>query len=269
MNLKRITNSIRNKHYNSPSELQNIIFSIKEYLIIPSVTMDKGSSIFRASRITNIDEVKDIKRLSYKPADKNESYGRASVPKKTMFYGIRASSYINALASGIFEICPCMKVANSSPEHHMIVLSRWTLKKSLILASLINIDGQNKSNTFNTFQAGEYSSIANMLPNGTDVKDFWRLMNGEYTKHVFVADEYMVSAYFADFIMSLNTFDGIIYESVQSTDPNLKESLCVAFSPIIADDYLEFEKADLWEFDITEEHTATSAIMTKSNIISK
>ena len=216
-----------------------------------------------------MDEVNEIRRLSYRDAKENKSYGRACIPGKSMFYGICSTSYINALASGIFEICPCMRIADPSPEHHMIVLSKWTLKKNLVLASLINIDGQNKSNAFSTFQAGEYSSIANMLPNGTEVKDFWRLMNGEFTKQVFSADEYMVSAHFADLIMSLNTFDGIVYESVQSSDPNLKESLCVALPPIIADEYLEFEKADLWEFDITEEHNATRPIMTKSNIISK
>ena len=244
MTLGEITYRIQNGLYSSVEEVENIIRSIKGHLIIPAVTMAAGVPLYRATRISNFAEVTSIDRLSYKPAHLNNTFGRASTPNHTMFYGISATNTLNALCSCLGEICPCLRDSHSKQDHYMIVLSKWILKKDFLFLAAISL-----------------------LPNRYDVIEFWRMINREFTKRVAEEKEYMVSAYFSELIMSLKRYDGIIYESVQSTDEKLKESLCVAIPPSVADNYLEYESADLYEFDFVNIATPISPSMTKKDIL--
>lgn len=270
MTIKEITNTIQNKLYSSPDELYAIFHSIKGHFIIPAVTMYAGIPLYRASLINSIDEVTDSRRLSYKPAHLNKTYGRASIPGNSMFYGITATNFQNALCSCLGETCPCLRDPNPIPEHYKVVLSKWNLKKDFVLASIADIDGNNKSAELTEYiQPDEFIALVSTLPNSQDIIDFWRLMSKEFSKRVVVERDYEISAHFTELLLSLNKYDGIIYESVQSTDEKLKESLCVAVPPTIADKYLEFDSADLWEFDFVNIQTAIVPVKTKSNILPK
>lgn len=267
MTLGEITYRIQNGLYSSAEEVEDIIRSIKGHLIVPAVTMAAGVPLYRATRISNLSEVSNINRLSYKPAHLNNTFARASTPSHTMFYGISATNRLNALCSCLMEICPCLRDSHSKQDHYMIVLSKWILKKDFILASIVDIDGNNKSDALKEFQHDEYLAAISLLPNRNEVIDFWRMINREFTKRVAKEDEYMISAYFSELIMSLKIYDGIIYESVQSTDEKLKESLCVAIPPSVVDNYLEYEYADLYEFDFVNIATPISPSITKKNIL--
>jgi hypothetical protein len=84
------------------------------------------------------------------------------------------------------------------------------------------------------------------------VVDFQRLINGEFTKQVKNEEGYWFSAIFTEWILSLrDSYDGIIYESVQSTDSKLINNHCVALKPQVADNFLKFREALLFEFDYT------------------
>ena len=48
------------------------------------MVLGKGCYIYRATPITNISDINDSKRLSYKPASLNKTYQRASTPFNTM-----------------------------------------------------------------------------------------------------------------------------------------------------------------------------------------
>lgn len=268
MTIKEITNILHNKLYSSPNELDTIFHSIKGHLVIPAITMYAGIPIYRASRINSINEVTDTRRLSYKPAHLNKTYGRASIPDKSMFYGITATNFQNALCSCLGETCPCLREPYPIPEHYKVVLSKWKPKKDFILASIADIDGNSKSNELTEFiRPNEFVALVSILPNSQDIIDFWRLMNKEFSKRVAAEQEYQISAHFTELLLSLQKYDGIIYESVQSTDEKLRESLCIAVPPTIADNYLEFDGADLWEFDFENIQTAIVPVKTKSNFI--
>ena len=268
MTIKEITKSIQNKLYSSADELESIFHSIKGHLLIPAVTMAAGVPIYRATRISSLSEISSIDRLSYKPAHLNNTFGRASTPNNTMFYSISATNSLNALCSCLGEICPCLRDTNAPKEHYMVVLSKWVLKKDFLLASIIDVDGNNKSIELKgLFSHDEYMATINRLPNRCDVVDFWRMMNREFTKRVTEEKDYMVSAFFSELIMSMNRYDGIIYESVQSSDEKLKESLCVAIPPIIVDKHLEYQSANLYEFDFVNVNVAISPRLTKKEIL--
>lgn len=76
-------------------------------------------------------------------------------------------------------------------------------------------------------------------------------MNQEFSKYILNGSEheYWVSAIFSEWLTKYMGYDGIIYESVQSTDPKLKDNHCVALLPKIADTSLKFCEALQIEFD--------------------
>lgn len=268
MTIKEITYCIQNKLFSSADELESILHSIKGHLIIPAITMAAGVPLYRATRISNLAEVTSIDRLSYKPAHLNNTFGRASTPNHTMFYGISATNTLNALCSCLGEVCPCVRDYEPPKDYYMIVLSKWVLKKDFLLATIVDVDGNNRSNELKDFFSyDEFLASISLLPNSCDVIEFWRMMNREFTKRVTEEQDYMVSACFSELIMSMNLYDGIIYESVQSTDEKLKESLCVAIPPSVVNNYLEYETADLYEFDFVNIATPISPRITKKNIL--
>ncbi len=196
MTLGEITNIIQNKKYSSSNELDTLFHSIKGHFIIPSVTMVAGIPLYRATRITDINEVTNIQRLSYKPAHLNKTYGRASIPGKTMFYGITATNNLNALCSCLGETCACMRIPNPPQEHYMFVLSKWSLKRDFLLATITDIDGKNKSDALKEFRPDVFLAIVSLLPNSEELIGFWRMMNKEFTKKVNAENEYQISAHF-------------------------------------------------------------------------
>lgn len=69
--------------------------------------------------------------------------------------------------------------------------------------------------------------------------------------------------------MSLNKYDGILYECAQSTDCKLKESLCVVIPPNIVDNCLCYESVDLYVFDFVNGNVPISLRITKKDILPK
>lgn len=88
MTLGEITNIIQNKKYSSANELEALFHSIKGHFIIPSVTMAEGNPLYRATRITDINEVTNIQRLSYKPAHLIKYMAGPASPAKRCFMGV-------------------------------------------------------------------------------------------------------------------------------------------------------------------------------------
>ena len=144
MTIKEVTYCIQNILFSSADELESIPHSIKRHLIIPTVTMAAGVLLYRATRISNLSEVSSIDRLSYKPAHLNKTYGRASTTNNTMFYGISVTNTLKAFCSCLGEICPCMRDYDAHKDHYMIVLSKWVLKNDFLLASIVDVDGNNR-----------------------------------------------------------------------------------------------------------------------------
>ena len=219
--------------------------------MIPCLIMRQGSILYRARIIENINEICDISDLSYTPSCYNKTYKRASTPNNTMFYGISGDSHTNMVCGCLGEVCDCFRVCSAPHKHYKIVIGVWETLKDFTLPQIINPDGNNKSDAFSN--SSEYLYYLTALGNDAPkICDFQRLINYEFTKQVESEEGYWISAIFTEWILSKSqTYDGIIYESVQSIDAKLTNNHCVAIKPQVADEYLQFNEALLLEFDFT------------------
>lgn len=251
MKIEEVTQLLKRGHFSSPQQIREIIFLLKDVYTVPSLIMNQGNILYRARLINDIRDIHDTSDLSYTPSKYNKYYKRASTPDNTMFYGMSGDTHENMVCGCLGEVCNCFRNANPIYQHYKIIIGIWETTRDFTLPQIINPDGLNKSEAFG--YSLEYRHLVRAFGyKSSQVMDFQRLINSEFTKQVKNEEEYWISAIFTEWILSLNdSYDGIIYESVQSTDSKLINNHCVAFKPQVADNFLKFRDALLLEFDYT------------------
>lgn len=248
MDIKEITERLSTHSYTTPEDIWNMFLSIGNFFAIPNLILRKGTILYRAREVEDVSEIVNIKNLSYAPPEYNKTYNRASTPDSTMFYAISGDSFQECIYGCLSETCECFRMSNAEHRHYNVVVGLWETKVDLILPQIINVDGINKSDAFDN--AEEFKECIRPLgKKGNDIINFWRYMNREFTKNVNHEKEYWVSAIFTKWLSQRTRRNGVIYESVQSTDPKVTNNHCVALTPNVADDYLRFKEALLYEFD--------------------
>lgn len=251
MKINEITNLLKLGQFENPAQIIKILHAIKDAYMVPSLILAKGTCLYRARIVDNVDEICNPSSLSYTPPRNNNSYKRASTPNNTMFYGISGDTHTNMVCGCLGEVCDCLRDNIGTTKHYVVAIGVWEAKRDFILPQIINPDGLNKSEAFGNIS--EYQQHLSCLgERASDVEDFQRLINHEFTKRVKREEEYWISAVFTEWVLSLNnSFDGIIYESVQSTDSKLINNHCVALKPQVADNDLLFKGGLIYEFDYT------------------
>ena len=248
MDIREITEKLSARLYTDPKDIWNLFLSIEKYFAIPNLILAKGTTLYRARNIKSVSEIKSIKDLSYTPAEFNKTYKRASTPDSTMFYAISGDSFEECIYGCLSETCECFRIPNAEHRHYNVAVGLWETTEDLTLPQIINIDGMNKSDAFGN--AEEFKEYLRLLgEKGNDIINFWRYINMEFTKNVNYEKEYWVSAIFTKWLAKRTRRDGIIYESVQSTDSKANNNHCIALTPDVADKYLRFKDALYYEFD--------------------
>lgn len=248
MNIKEVIATLLSGSYQNPDDILDVFISLEKWFSVPRLCLNKGSLIYRARIVDDISQITTSRDLSYTPAKYNKTFKRASSPNHTMFYGISGDSHTERICGCLAEVCDCFRNNNPQHKHYNVAVGVWKTTCELSLPQIINIDGINKSDAFRN--ASEYSSLLSNLGNaGYDIIEFWRFMNKEFTKLVNIEDEYWISAMFTEWLVNRLGYNGVIYESVQSTDSQLRNNHCVALRPGIADIYLQFQNAIHFEFD--------------------
>lgn len=213
-----------------------------------NLILAKGTILYRAREVNDVSEITNIKNPSYTPPEYNKTYNRASTPDNTIFYAISGNSFSQCIYGCLSETCKCFRMNNAEHRHYNVVVGLWETKKDLTLPQIINVDGINKSDAFDN--ADEFKKHLRILgEKGNDIISFWRYMNMEFTKNVNHEKEYWVSAIFTKWLAKKTGRNGVIYESVQSTDSQATNNHCIALTPNIVDNYLRFKEVLHYEFD--------------------
>ena len=254
MDIKEIKEHLSTQSYTGPKDIWKLFLSIEGYFGIPNLILAKGTTLYRATVVKNISEINNIKRLSYVPSEYNKTYKRASTPNNTMFYGISGNSQLESILGCFSEVCDCFRIPNPRYKHYNVVVGLWETTKDLVLPQIINVDGRNKSDAFDNTNEF-FDSLKIMGDRSLDIIGFWRFMNTEFTKIVDSEKGYWISAIFSEWLVKKMGNNGVIYESVQSKDPKIRNNHCVALTPQIADRYLRFKEALHYEFDFCGDDT--------------
>lgn len=248
MGIKELTYNLVNKKYETPEEIRCAFLEFNKNLLIPSLILSKGVLLYRARIIDSIEDIKDSRSLSYVPKKYNNTYKRASSPNNTMFYGISGNSHFDCIEGCLLETCDCFRNSNTQHKHYKVAIGLWETKVDLQLVQIINVDGYNKSESFNN--TNEFKDILNDISETKDeILNFWRFINNQFTKKVNNNKEYWISAQFAEWLVNDLNYAGIIYESVQSDNPKLLNNHCVALTTYTADCCLLLKEVLCYEFD--------------------
>lgn len=222
---------------------------------IPAPIRDihKGSLIYRASNLGIGEEINNVKRLSYCPAEKNKTFQRASTPKQTMFYGVvgnilENSHPINCEMLAMQESCSLFRDSPVVDGIYRVVVSKWRVLDTISLLTLMNPDTTNKSRRLNEMVQDLLAYIKKNTDKFSeeDAIAFQKFMCNQFTQSVNSDSQYKISALFT--LEVIKRIDGVIWQSSVAVDEKLNDTLCVAIKPETADTYMECEEYSLYTF---------------------
>ena len=105
----------------------------------------KSKNIERAVNNTKDEpEFNLVARISYKPAEYNQTFLRASTPNTTMFYGTVISEYFKeaekryARVTGISEISTLLRSPEILQEESRVTFGKWEVDSTISLATIID-----------------------------------------------------------------------------------------------------------------------------------
>lgn len=218
----------------SPSQIIDIITDCP-VAIVPYII--KGAYILRARRGKGF---KEQSEMTYCPTRFCTGYQRASLPGKTMFYGVISDDQNhqeNARAVCASECSTLCAEGMESIGREFFTLSYWNIKEPLKVFSLIT------DTTYPNVQDNKLLNFMrdNFLKVHKDSSDYEiklaQFISDDFSKRIIDNKEYMLSATLTTEIINDMGFDGVVYPSVKLSG---QCGLNIALKPSSVDSKLEF-----------------------------
>lgn len=188
------------------------------------MTLHSGKTIQRTRVNYNEERFRKISHISFKPAEFNTTFQRASTPNNTMFYGCIVSENptpeeLNLpRIIGLFETVPLMKDLNSEGEQ-LITVSKWKVIKDMEFVSVIHHEGFRRENSYAKEQRQFFSNFLKTIPHVLAEKSIkaTNFLANEFAKEITPHDfDYLISAIFTEMLVNKGRFAGVIYPSVRT-----------------------------------------------------
>jgi hypothetical protein len=188
------------------------------------MTLHPGKVIMRARPNYDHERFNKVSQISYKPAEYNKTYQRASTPYNTMFYGstifenIKPGELNMTRVIGLFEAIPLMRDKEASGEQ-VITYSKWLVTKDIPLLSIIHHKDFQRENSYASEQRANFEGFLANHPK--EVGDKARLVTdflaNQYAKDITTNDyDYLISAIYAEMTVVNGLAAGVFYPSVRT-----------------------------------------------------
>lgn len=185
-------------------------------------------------------EFNSVSRISFKPAQYNHNYLRASTPNNTMFYGSVVPLELqeskdekerrNARIVGMAEVSTLIRSSEVVEGYSRMTFGKWEVVEQLSLATIIDTT-KNYDEPYLTKLSDKCKEFLNDVP--ADIKEntinWLTYFTYEFSKEVSNGNnhDYLISAKFTEKFVNTTGYDGVIYPSVQTNG----YGLCVAIHP--------------------------------------
>lgn len=224
-----------------PIEEIKAIFENGIGLPATNVTIAKDVLIGRSRTQIGLSSYKEI---TYLPSNKCKYYQRASIPNKSVFYGVISSDKYDINNCFLISASETTKIAD--PEK-VFTTGFWRVKQSLKCISLI---------ADNTFHTEKKNPLINQIreemiktlckfSSPYEAQKLIRYFGKEFSKTCNQECDYLISALLSDLLFDKFGYEAILYPSVQVKG---KYGLNVAIRPDVVDKKLKFEKVFEWKF---------------------
>jgi len=177
-----------------------------------------------------------VSRISYKPAEFNKSYLRASTPKNTMFYGSIISDNLQeeeqkyARIVGAAEVSSLIRNSDVIEGWGRLIIGQWQVVEDISLATIINPTKKYEQAHLNELAAKYLTFLEEVPPHiKENTLRCLAFLSQEFSKCVSSGNnhEYLISSKYTEIFSNKSNHDGIIYPSVQAKG----YGLCVAIHP--------------------------------------
>lgn len=193
----------------------------------PKIELPKLSTIDRAVGCQDKEIVNNAKRLSFCPfkhmsKSQKSEYQRCNLPGQEMFYGsLMPSEYDKIEQARIISLCESSKlIRNKEQGHERFIFGLWELQDPL--HCLVIIDDQNKYNA--EILSGAQNAVRQHKMEFTENQ---RYIAKQFYGKANTNKEYRLCAIYANYILSKNEIDAIIYPSTQTAS----DGACIAIKP--------------------------------------
>ena len=233
-------------------EINNIMSEFGRFGVVV-IPLPVGKTIIRA-RPNESNSFKSISELTYKPAEYNTKYQRASTPNTTMFYGcvvpenIGKEEFDTARVTAITEVSKLYRQEIENGDEK-ITFSRWIVTKEIPLIAIV----YNKDFINSSLHANElYSAYQIFLQNNPN-----DIINSNIVTEYFASEfakketphdyEYLISALFTELITKKG-YAGVYYPSVRSEGKGFNVAIHPVFVennmiPVVAGECTLYKKA--------------------------
>lgn len=213
------------------------------------LTITTGAIIERIRPDVNVYERKDV---SYRPADKNVKPQRATLPKKTAFYGTichESDPLYNNRYMALLEASELLKAGKDAEGTEQYTLSRWFTNDPIRLAVFVHdtVYPDVYNNVLLDMAKREFERSRKSFVDAIQFDDYEKYVTEQFAKPVVPPHdyEYIISATIADLLMHANQLDGVMYPSV----PSLGEfGMNVALRKDVADDKMVLQEVNELEY---------------------
>ena len=198
------------------------------------ITISRGCRIERIRPDVGVYERKDV---SYRPAIKNEKPQRATLPKKTAFYGTLChedESPITNRYIALLESSKLLKDGIESNGEEDYTLSQWITTDEIRLADFVHdsvFQGVN-NNQLLEMSKHELEKGKSLVDNVFLFDEYGQFVASQFAKQVKNDYEYIISASIAEMLMYATKLDGVMYPSVQAQG---QYGMNIALRPDVAD----------------------------------
>ena len=240
----KVIDELRNNYLTlSDNEIKEYFASLPEFGVTEEVLTEvKGTFIVRGRVNCNGERFAHKKDISYKPAEQNKLYQRASIPNKTMFYGTIGydengeRNHRMSIGITLFESIKLIRDNRlMSSGEEVITLGFWKIIKPL---KCFTLAGAENFHPKNIVLKNLYQKFILLIEekNRQDLKLIYDFISDEFAKPINGNSfEYKVSANFAELIVEKG-FDGVIYPSVMTDGEN---GYNIALTPDAANNKLQ------------------------------
>lgn len=214
----------------------NEIYEILNQIgVIALMTTDYNSPKCIERAVCNSgDEVfSSVFRISYKPAQFNNTFQRASTPDNTMFYGsvipenVSQDEISYARITGAYEVAEVLR--NNFDGENIVTFGKWYINETISLATIFDPMQECKIDYLCEVKESYLKSLSKESEE-IQAKSlrYLKYLSSEFSKKVPNGQdhEYLISAIYTDILVKQG-YDGVLYPSVQAGGMGL----CVAIHP--------------------------------------
>lgn len=248
--LDKAINTLKSIDLKKVSYEKILYYLIKEIVVLPITVAKiiKGYPVFRA-RVNKDDEIfYSENEISYRVDNDNiKDYGRANIPKQSMFYGaIESKEVPHPRLVNLFETSELFREPNDKDGEFILTVGKWRVKEDFKVIEMVFSKGnvQNNEDINRSYNKQKEMMLKDYPDQLDQIEKILEFFSDEFAKKVknSNSDYKITTAYLNLALMNKQDLCGVTYPSVR-TDYKANN---IAIFPSVVEQFLDLEMVSMF-----------------------